>query len=441
MVNKSINLNNEEWPSYGATLSEGDIIPVENDNTKGSNWTAYVNVVCLLAGSGTLGITYAIKQGGWISVIILMFSAIISTYSNIKLIECLYYDRKTRKTSMSEIAYNAFGNVGLYIVSFFFNALALGCPILYLILAADNSQSLFSNNYNNDDNNDDNNIGINIGMKNWVYIWGIIMFVPFVLLKTMKEAAWLSIFGSLTTALVVVVVSVTSVIEYPNNSHNSHDFINIRNIPIALATFSFSYGGNVVYPHVEASMKNPQAWPKVISFATFTVTLMYFIIGIPSYLTYGQNSLSPIYFNLPVGFSATISIIMITAHVLLALPIYQTAFAIELENYLGITVENLGKSRELIWRIIIRTIIMIFMIYCAINLPYFSDFMALLGAMGNGVLLNFMPIVVWLKLFGWNQLNGWKEKIWVIFALILSSLGAVIGTWDALIALWLDINR
>ncbi|CAG8587064.1 5434_t:CDS:2 [Diversispora eburnea] len=345
MVDESNNLNYEEWSNYGATLLvEGDVIPVENAHTKGSNWTAYVNVVCLLAGSGTLGITYAIKQGGWISVIILMISAIMSTYSNIKLIECLYYDRKTRKTSMSEIAYNAFGNVG---------------------------------------------------MENWVYIWGIIMFVPFILLKTMKEAAWLS----------------------------------------------FSYGGNVVYPHVEASMKNPQAWPKVISLATFTVTIMYFLIGIPSYLTYGQNSLSPIYFNLPIGFSVTISIIMITAHVLLALPIYQTAFAIELENYLGITVENLGKSRELIWRIIIRTIITISMIYCAINLPYFSDFMALLGAMGNGVLLNFMPIVVWLKLFGWNQLNGWKEKFWIIFILVFSFLGAVIGTWDALKALWLDINH
>lgn len=79
---------------------------------------------------------------------------------------------------MSEIAYDAFGNVGQYIVSFFFNAITLGTPILYLVLAADNSQSIFSNNS-----------GIDIGIQNWIYIWGIITFMPFILLKTMKEAA------------------------------------------------------------------------------------------------------------------------------------------------------------------------------------------------------------------------------------------------------------
>lgn len=74
---------------------------------------------------------------------------------------------------MSEIAYDAFGNVGLYIVSFFFNSLALGAPILYLVLAARNSQSIFSN----------------IGIEYWTYIWGTVLFIPFALLKTMKEAA------------------------------------------------------------------------------------------------------------------------------------------------------------------------------------------------------------------------------------------------------------
>lgn len=186
-------------------------------------------------------------------------------------------------------------------------------------------------------------------------------------------------------------------------------------------------------------MKRSQDWPKVSSLATLTVTIMYLLIGIPAYLTYGQSTLSPIYFNLPIGLPVTISIIMITAHVILAAPIYQTAFSIELEIYFGITVENLGRTRELIWRIIIRSLVMILIIYCAVSLPYFADLMALLGAMGNGVLLNIIPMTIWLKLFGWNQLNGWKERYWVIFILVFSFLGAAIGTWDASKALWLDI--
>lgn len=186
-------------------------------------------------------------------------------------------------------------------------------------------------------------------------------------------------------------------------------------------------------------MKKPQDWPIVFGLATFTITTMYLLIGIPAYLTYGQTTLSPIYFNLPNGPPVTISILMITAHVLLAALIFLTAFAIELENYLGISAENIGENRELIWRIIIRSITVAFITFCAVSLPYFADLMALLGATGNGVLLNIMPMAIWLKLFGWNQIDGWKEKSWVIFILIFSISGTVIGTWDALKALWLDI--
>ncbi|CAG8529136.1 4361_t:CDS:2 [Acaulospora morrowiae] len=441
VINESVTLRDHEArPNYGATehddnsvfiedpyINSAGVDPSENEQ-KGSNWSAYINIVCLIAGSGTLGIPYAIQQGGWLSVIILILSAILSIYANIKLIECLYHNG-TRRSSMSELAYYAFGKVGLYIISFFFNIVTLGCPVIYLILCGENFHSLLSM------------VGIDIGIKSWVYICAVVMSVPFILMKTMKEATWLSIFGALTTALVVLVVFFTSISEYPKNSQNQHDLLIIRDIPLALATFSFSYGGNTVYPHVEASMANPRDWPKILSLATLTITIMYLSIGIPAYLTYGRTTLSPIYLNLPSGFATNMSVIMITAHILLALPIYQTAFALEVENYIGINVQNLGKTREFIYRVAFRLATVLFTTYCAINLPFFSDVMALLGSMGNGVLLCITPIIFWIKLFGWNQLNGWKEKSLVIFTLVFSALGAVTGTLDALDALWKDIMR
>ncbi|CAG8441396.1 441_t:CDS:2 [Acaulospora colombiana] len=257
----------------------------------------------------------------------------------------------------------------------------------------------------------------------------------------MREAVWLSVFGALTTVFVVLVVSFISVNEYSKNSQNQHDLYNIRDIPLALATFSFSYGGNGIYPHVEASMKYPRDWSKVLNLATLTVTIMYLLIGIPAYLTYGQTTLSPIYLNLPPGFAVNISILMITVHVLLALPIYQTAFALEIENYIGINVSNLGKVREFICRALFRSFTVLFTVYVAVTLPYFSDLMALLGSMGNGILISIMPIMFWIRLFGWSRLNGWKEKSWVIFTLTFAFLGAITGTLDALNALWKDINR
>ena len=135
---------------------------------------------CVVAGSGTLGIPYAIQQGGWITVLLLILSAIMSIYANIKLIECLYHDNKSRRISMSQVAYDAFGKFGLVVTSFFFNSLSIGCPILFLILSGENFQTLFNDNF-----------GINLGMENWIFICATLMCVPFVLLKTMKEASWL----------------------------------------------------------------------------------------------------------------------------------------------------------------------------------------------------------------------------------------------------------
>ncbi|CAG8490681.1 3661_t:CDS:2 [Dentiscutata erythropus] len=432
-VNSKILHDNDSWPNYGTTpiaITDSSLIETGDHSdreTKGSNWTAYVNVVCLIAGSGTLGIPYAIQQGGWISLGVLFLSGVICTYANIKLIECLYHDGKTRKTSISDLAYDAFGNIGLRIVGFFFTAISIGCSILYLVLAGESLQPLFVN------------IGIDLGMTNWIYICSATMAVPFLFLKTMKEAAWLSVFGALTTALAVFVVFVKSIMEYSPSAPTQHDFVNFRDIPLAMATFSFSYAGNIVFPHVEASMKHPRSWPTIYIYAMCTVTLMYLLIGIPAYITYGHTTLSPIYLNLPPGFAVTTSILMMTAHVLLALPIYQTAFCLEIEDYMGISVENLGKIREFIYRFLCRLFIVVITTYSAVTIPYFSDLMALLGASGNGLLLSIMPILFWVKLFGWNQLNGWKEKCWVIFALIFSFYGFFIGTFDALAALWLDI--
>ncbi|CAG8589733.1 923_t:CDS:2 [Ambispora leptoticha] len=411
------NITAVKKPNYGAvpTASPENVIIEDEEATpdvfvltpeeKGSNWTAYVHIVCVVVGSGTLGIPYALSQGGWCSLAVLLLSAVMSVYSNNKLIESLYHDGKTRKLSMPELASDAFGK-----------------------LAGQNFYKLFRNN-------------VALRMEDWVYLCAAVMTVPFVLSKNMKEAAWISLFGVLTAILVVVIVSYSSVVDYPNHPNSEHDTINLRNIPIAMGTFSFGYGGNVVFPNVEAGMKDPSAWPKVNYSAIASVTLMYLLIGIPAYLTYGRQTLSPIYLSLPDGWTVTISIIMITAHVLLALTIYLTSICLEIEGRLGITVAKVGRRREFLYRTLLRSAAMVMVVWLAITAPYFADVMALLGAMANGLLVVVIPVSTWIKLFGWDQLRGVYEKLWVVFVLIFASVGSFIGTSDAMIALWNDITK
>ncbi|CAG8588732.1 6513_t:CDS:2 [Paraglomus occultum] len=480
MINKTSNVK----PERQALIEDGR--PPTRHEGKGSNVIAYMHLVCVVAGSGTLGMSYAISQGGWVSVSLLILAGIMSAYSNNKLIESLYYNSQTRRSSLSHIAQDAFGKAGTYFVSFLYVVIQFGCPILYLILSSDNLKILLTKT------------GIDISVNSWILICGITICVPFVFIKNLKEGAWLRqdfekdnsimvisnkgylnknfavgdtlFFGALSTALVVFVVCIISLMEYPHNRSNEHDFVNIRNIPIAMATFNFGYGGNVIYPNIEAgyvgvwrtsdekcwrevgggsvfgvgvmrmfgSMRTPASWPRVNALAMITVTAFYLLIGIPGYLTYGHSTHSPIYNNLPAGISVTLSIAMITIHVLLALPIYLTSFALDIEKLFKIDKSVIGARNEFAYRVLLRVLLMSFVIWVAVSVPFFADWMSFLGAMANGLLIIVVPVVIWVKLVGWEQVKL-GERLWIVASLGISIVGACVGTWDAVVALWKDI--
>ncbi|CAG8771127.1 10176_t:CDS:2, partial [Acaulospora morrowiae] len=273
----------------------------------------------------------------------------------------------------------------------------------------DNLQTLFAN------------VGIDLETQTWVYICAIITWIPLILLKSMKDVTFLSIMGAIASAVVVIVVLTTSIVEYPDKGSDQRDFINLKNLPFVIATFNFCFGGNIVFPNIESSMKNARDWSKVLTISIFIITLMYLLIGIPAYITYGRSLQSPIYLSLPPGPSATVAIIMITTHILLALPVYLTSFSMEIENLL--IVQEFEVRRRFVWRVIIRSLIMAFTVLMAVNIPFASDLVELLGAAGNGMLLVVTPIILWVKLFGWQNLE-FKEQCWIIFVLTFSIFGA-----------------
>ncbi|KAG0751885.1 hypothetical protein G6F24_013955 [Rhizopus arrhizus] len=71
------NLKHEKSFKSNQEVSDSIISEVELDNVSfshgvdtrsqgGSSFLAYFNVVCVVAGTGALGLPYSLKQGGWI---------------------------------------------------------------------------------------------------------------------------------------------------------------------------------------------------------------------------------------------------------------------------------------------------------------------------------------------------------------------------------------
>lgn len=335
---------------------------------------------------------------------------------------------RNRLREYPDVAHAAFGLPGRIVVTFFYNSIALGGPVLYLILTGTNIHDLASS------------VGSTITLKQWIMIAAAIMVVPIILTKTMREVAFLSIFGALSTAIVVFIVMIAAILDDKNFDTIAkpdgtvgpvhHDVAIPRNLPIALATFAFSYGGNVIFPHVEESMKNKKAWNKIILWGTLTVTLLYILCSTSGYAVYGDGVKSPIYQNLPGGATRTISTIIITLHVLLAIPLFMTTFNLQIESALKL--ENRGFSAKTEWayRAILRTLSMILVATIALFFPYFGQMMSLLGALSDGMLTFVFPVVFYLKLYGFKRV-GKIELLLMALIIIIGTAGSVIGTIDA----------
>ncbi|KAG0088172.1 hypothetical protein BGZ93_001618 [Podila epicladia] len=398
-------------------LDPNDLLAERPD--QGSNISAFFNIVCVVAGTGTLGLPFALAKGGWIGVGILVLSMIMSIYTGILVVKCCYYNGHTRLSSYHEVGQHAFGRIGLIAVWFFHTSIVLGAPVMYFILSGTEIRGLTKDH-------------VDITDKAWIWICCSVVSVPFVLLKTLKEVSLLSIFGVLATVVLVGVTMVESGLHYKDTKDTViYDAAILRNLPMAVATISVCFGGNVVFPHTEAAMRYPKAWNKVLVWSMIACCLMYAMVAIPGYMTYGSDAKSPILTSLPEGVSRKVATIMIIAHVLLAAPVLMTSFALELERVMGITVEKMGVFKERVCRTVLRLMIMGVVGGIACLVPFFSSFLSLLGALGNCSLIFILPIMFYFKLFGWRHVK-WYEMLWCAVTVAIGLVSAVIGSIDAI---------
>ncbi|CAO3611708.1 unnamed protein product [Cunninghamella blakesleeana] len=405
------------------SFDNAEFIDVDRSQA-GSSFLAYFNIVCVIAGTGTLGLPYALKQGGWFGLFILFLAWFMSTYTAIILIKCLYVVGNKRLLNYKDVATAAFGVVGGW-VSFFFNAwITLGAPILYMVLSGDNLHNLCKGT------------SAELTAIQWRIISCAIVAVPFIIVKNMKEVAIMSAFGAVATAVVVIIVLVVACVDQAGFTADKiasihHEPVIWSQFPVALATISFSFGGNIVYPHVEASMKKPKDWPKVCAAGLGSCALLYFLTAIPGYYIFGSTVASPIYDSITDGVPKIVAIVLMTIHVIMASPILLTSFSLDCEEMANVTVERFGKFGEFAIRATFRIIIMVVVGAIACSVPLFSALMSLIGAFANCLLIFVFPVAFYFKLTGIRN-KPFYELIWCGLIVLLGLVGLIFGSKSAI---------
>lgn len=226
------------------------------------------------------------------------------------------------------------------------------------------------------------------------------------------------------------------------NSHPEipvyHDGVIWTGFPSALATIAFSFGGNNTYPHVEHALKKPKQWKWAVTAGLTTCTALYILTAVPGYWSFGRDAVSPIYNALPDGAGKMVAMIVMTIHVIFAIPIYAVSFALEFEHFIRADDEHLGKIGAWLARAAVRAATMVILCILAIFVPYFDDFMSLIGALCNCGLVFLLPVLCHLRLFGLRR--PIYELAFIALTLLLGIVGCIFGTIDAVKALIRDFQ-
>ncbi|KAF9383258.1 hypothetical protein CPC16_008999 [Podila verticillata] len=401
-----------------------------------SSFKTCAALVCVVGGTGTLGMPHALAQSGWVGAMIILLALFMSTYTGIILIECLYLKTDTRRTSYQDIATAAFGNLGHYFALVVVAVNLFGCAVLYTILSATLMEDMIES-YGH----------MHVPTYLLVMACSVFVWACLISTKTMKEVAWLSILGAgATIGVVCITVGVSSselinrVIETTSSTHTLVDW---SKIPLSLATISFAYGGNVIYPHMEASMARPRSWPRALWAALSFCFVMYMLIAVVGYLTFGAETESPVLKNLPRGAWSSIANSLIIIHVLLAAPILLTSLSMMAEA--SITqrfsqFEQGSPRKRFLKRGLLRTGIIVLVGFVAAVVPFFGDMMDLLGSLTACLLVFIMPVMFYYRLGG-LQKAGWATKAWTVLILLVGAVALVLGTLDAVRHLVIDFKR
>ncbi|KAJ2081730.1 hypothetical protein H4R24_002127 [Coemansia sp. RSA 988] len=420
----------------------GEAVAVEGDDAEqmhvagqakrtGSSVGAFLNLVCVVVGTGSLSLPKTFEQSGWIGILLLVVCGGIGAFTGVLVVRCLNMMDERHGRSLNHIGQAAFGLWGRLVVYLLHLVYVVGVVGDYIILAGQSFDQIARDG------------GHDIGEGAWKVICALAMWLACISLKQMSEAALLSLLG-FSTSMAAVLIGIAQALRHPYTTDTAthhtatHEAANGSGVAIALATISFSFCAVVVMPAVEASMRRPKRWNAVVGSAMGTVTSVYLVVGIIGYWAFGDQTKAPFFDNLPQDAATTAARVLISLHVIFAAPIMATSFALEIESALGITREQRGRWKELALRILLRTLFFALMTGVALGIPYFGDVMALVGAFSTSLLLCVVPVACYLRLRGWGRVS-WFFRIICIAVAAIGAYACVLGAKGAIEDLHDDI--
>lgn len=377
---------------------------------------AVINGINVLCGVGILSTPNAVKQGGWLGLLILLLFGVLAFYTGILLRRCL--DSEQGLETYPDIGQAAFGTKGRVVVSIILYLELYACCVEYLILESDNLSSLFPNAHVNIG-------GAHINANLLFAIVTTLIVLPTTWVRDLSILSYISAGGVVASILVVLSLFWVGLVDQIGFK-NEGTALNLPGLPIAIGLYGYCYSGHGVFPNIYTSLKKPNQYSSVLFTSFFICTVMFGGVAAMGYAMFGEATLSQFTLNMPQTFMASkVAVWTTVVNPLTKYAITLMPMALSLEELLPA-----NKMKSHMYSIGIRTALVVSTLLVALSVPFFGLVMALIGSLLTMLVALIIPCLCYLSI-----LKGKVTWIQVTLCTIVITVGifsALVGSYSAL---------
>jgi len=384
------------------------------------------NMVNCLVGSGILGLPYALKVGGWLGLVVMLMSTIVTGYSGKIIGKSIDFildkypgQNRDRYQDMAELCMEnrVLGRLfkGLINVSIVLELWGAACS--RIILQGYNLAKVFP--YESEE---------------YFMVMCTIILLPSVFIG-MEWLAYMSMVGVVTSLSLLIGILGFGLIGQGVHPEDTI-LVDVSGLPVTFGVILFSYSGHAVFPQIYRAMADKSTYPQAVDGA-FTISIVFYaLMAAGGYLCWGSEVMDQVTLNLPDGILSNSLVLLMVFNNMLSYPLIMTAPIEATEDAIGLT--SLRFSNPTLFfplMVICRCMLVFGTLAVALSVSNFAIIATFIGSVFTISMSLIFPTFIYLKLYYFNLPKhlrntegiGCWEIMWNVFIIVLGIFGMVTG--------------